>query len=202
MRFLRKQDQASAAFDGLQYGPDTPAIRELLLVGQKGFCAYTEKFREPLDSIDVEHFDPRLKHTPDDSCANWFAVIGKINQRRARKIDRFLPLPDPGSDDVQRRITFDHGEFCPVDSGDEEIERLIRYIRANDELTVQQRDAHAKRIADLQTWMSPEELKSHLIENPALLSFPSALESKLGLPVFEWIESHFAKSLECRAKDA
>ncbi len=186
MRFLRKSEEIPAGFEGLEYPRDQKGILRELLAGQKGFCAYSEKFFEPLDSPNVEHFDPRIKGA--DDFRNWYAVVGKINGRRARKIDSYLPLPAPGSADVQSRIKYEDGEFRPVNDEDVEIENLIRFVRANDELTVKHRESHVRRMADLREWKSEAELHFHLSRHPQDLSFPTALEHALGIPAFNLIE--------------
>jgi hypothetical protein len=110
MRFLQKPDEEPAVFAGLEYGRDSVAIRTQPSAVQRGFCAYSEKRLQPLDAVDEEHFDPGCKHTAQDGFRNWYATVHIINARKARKIDRFLPLPDPGAPDVQSRIRFEDGQ--------------------------------------------------------------------------------------------
>lgn len=187
MRFLLKPDGVPDAFVGLRYGPDSPEIRENLLSVQQTFCAYSEKYLKELDSVDIEHFDPRLKSTPGDGFRNWYAVVHKINGRRQRKVPPETVLPDPGTTGIQDRIKYEDGQFQAVESVDEEIEDLILFIRANDELTMRHRASHVSRIADLRRWKTEEELNEYLLTHPEELSFPSALESELGIPAFELI---------------
>lgn len=203
MKFLEKPKETPAAFNALQYARDSTTILGLLQSQQSGFCAYSEKWLQSLDSVHVEHYDPRLKKTATDGFHNWYAVVGKINGRRVRKkLKPFLPLPSPWKADTQRRIIFDSDIFAPLNPGDDKMRRLIAFVRANDPLTVEQRQAHIELVASLLEWKSHAELRDYMLQHPVLFSFPSALESKLGLPVFEWIKSHLAKSLESRAEDA
>lgn len=187
MRFLLKPDGVPVAFAGLRYGPDSAAIRENLMRVQQNFCAYSEKHLQNLDSVDIEHFDPRIKGTAEDGFRNWYAALGKINGRRRRRVLPEELFPDPGTADIQARIKYEDGQFQAVDPLDEEIESLIRFIRANDELTLSHRAAHVSRIADIRKWKTQAELHEYLLKHPAELSFPSALESELGIPAFELI---------------
>jgi CRISPR/Cas system Type II protein with McrA/HNH and RuvC-like nuclease domain len=49
-------------------------LSKILLKEQKNFCAYTEEYIGVNDAVDIEHFNPNLKYTSDDSYQNWFIV--------------------------------------------------------------------------------------------------------------------------------
>ena len=50
-------------------------ITEVLRLEQKNFCAYTDEYMCIItDAQDIEHFNPKLKDTPEDSYDNWFLV--------------------------------------------------------------------------------------------------------------------------------
>ena len=68
MKFLSKSKTSNILAEKIVYKPkgDNRRLREMLAKEQKGFCAYTEKRFEGLDSVDVEHFDKSKKDKGDD----------------------------------------------------------------------------------------------------------------------------------------
>ncbi|MEZ4674268.1 MAG: hypothetical protein R2932_08510 [Caldilineaceae bacterium] len=76
MRYLRKLPESRITREAWRYETDShrPKIRAELLIEQRGYCAYTERYVNPLDSCDIEHFDNRLKGQPEDGYWNWYAV--------------------------------------------------------------------------------------------------------------------------------
>jgi hypothetical protein len=67
MRYLKKIPESRVLSSGWHYPHDARRIRDELLREQRRFCAYSERYIMNTDSCDVEHFDPRLKETPDDN---------------------------------------------------------------------------------------------------------------------------------------
>ena len=188
MRYLEKPAVAPEGFAGLNYGRHAPAIRTRLVQVQRGLCAYSEKVFQTLDAVEVEHFDPRKKGTDADDFFNWYAVLRVLNLRKRRRIENFEPLPEPGTPELQSRIKYEDGEFRPVQENDMEVKRLIEFILANDELTYTQRANHLRSISELRETMTEEKLLDYLRRHPENLSFPTALETELGIPAFSLIE--------------
>ena len=187
MRFLRKKADCPESLKGLTYEGDAVAILQILQELQFQFCAYSERYFSPTDFAHVEHFDPRLKPTNQDGYKNWYAVHGKINIRRAKKIERFLPLPDPSDETIIHRIKYT-GIFEPVDPQDLEIVNLLDFIRANDPLIIEHRKNHIAKIINLLESMTREALLEHMKKFPVELSFPTALQYFIGIPAFDLIE--------------
>jgi hypothetical protein len=61
MKFFSKSNQSEILKQGLIYkekqSKNNSLIKEILIKEQFNFCAYTEKYFDELDSIEVEHFD-------------------------------------------------------------------------------------------------------------------------------------------------
>ena len=78
MKFLSKSEDSPILKRGLKYVKgDNSELRKLLLEEQKNFCAYTEKYVEHLDSVEVEHFNSSIKK--NDDYYNYYAVVRKAN---------------------------------------------------------------------------------------------------------------------------
>ena len=60
MKFLAKRTDSAIADAKYAKGGHNDGLLLALLAEQHGFCAYTEKVANPLDTLAVEHFDPRL----------------------------------------------------------------------------------------------------------------------------------------------
>jgi hypothetical protein len=82
------------------------------LQGQRGFCAYSERYVRETDAADVEHFDPRLKGHAEDGYRNRYATLAWMNRHKPRDIHRFLPILPPDSD-LALRIKYQSGLFAP-----------------------------------------------------------------------------------------
>jgi hypothetical protein len=185
MRYLQKTPDSQILAQNLQYPQDRTKIQELLRVEQLGFCAYTERFMGAKDAaVEIEHFDPRLKSTPQDSYWNWYSVSRWINLRKPRKIEPFEPLLCPYSADCRDRIHYVDSEFQPVTEGDVEADNLINFLDMNRLELYEERLNHVDYIRDLQanSNFTPEQLWDFLVKYPKNLSFFSALQVELGLP--------------------
>jgi hypothetical protein len=190
MRFLPKNNDALNAYTGLVYPNHRPQIRSLLADLQKRYCAYSEKKFLPLDSPDIEHFDPRLKGTTQDTIENWHLVLHLLNNRKSRTIEGFLPLPNPNDPSIGQRIKYEDGDFVPTNEDDVEVENLIRWIGANREEVWRERAAAVAILRDLSSHVSKDWLKQQICTHPKYQSFPTAIEAELGLPILQWIEEN------------
>jgi hypothetical protein len=81
MKFLSKSKESIILAEGLVYRQNSSKnnhrLKEMLMVEQKGYCAYTEKYLQPLDSVEVEHLDAAKKYA--DDYYNYYAVIRNAN---------------------------------------------------------------------------------------------------------------------------
>jgi len=82
MKFFEKNPASKINQQGLVYKENrskaNAEILKLLLLEQKNFCSYTEKYIQELDACEVEHFDASKKY--NDNYLNYYAVIRKANQ--------------------------------------------------------------------------------------------------------------------------
>jgi hypothetical protein len=179
MRYLKKQTDSPLVTLRLSYdrASDRRQIRELLLEEQHRYCAYSERYIHHTDSCDIEHFDPRLKSTSDDNYWNWYAVLSWMNSHKPKKIDPYLPLPDPYDPSLATRIRFHSGVFEAVNDSDVEAQNLIKYLRWNHESLVRDRVSHLANLRFIRgMFANDEEFVEFIRENPDNLSFISAIE--------------------------
>jgi hypothetical protein len=183
MQYLRKTPDSRVLATGWQYPQDALAIRQALLTEQEGFCAYSERFVQATDSCDVEHFDSRLKGSDRDGYWNWYAVLHWMNSHKPRKIEPFLPILDPCSPDVPKRIVYENGQFLAVCDDDQEAKNLIRYLGWNGPELSTDRSNHVRRVRDLRSFFAEDTagFLEYLREKPDCLSFITALTAELGL---------------------
>lgn len=185
MNFLHKDSAEVERHGDLRYPHDRDKARGVLIHLQKGFCAYSERYLKPLDSVEVEHFDPSKKGTPEDGFKNWHAVIRWMNAHKYRLIDRFKPLPDLESWKPDR-VRYEHGLFV-CDDGDLETRNLIDFLSVNRQEVFEERSNHIARLRGIQHKFGDDVLIEILSESPEDLSFPTAIEAELGIPAFDLI---------------
>jgi len=190
MNFLHKDSSAIDQYGDLRYPADRDKAKEALVGLQKGFCAYSEIYLRLLDSVEVEHFDPRKKNKEEDGIKNWHAVIRWMNAHKFRKIERYEPLPDMESW-TSDRVRYENGLFV-CDDGDTETENLIEFLSVNRQEVFQERSNHIERLRGIQRRFGNDVLIEILSESPADLSFPTAIVAELGIPAFELIDRHVA----------
>lgn len=168
---------------------DRPRIRALLLKEQYGFCAYLECFVKQIDSLDIEHFDGRIKQTEADGYENWYAVLHFMNTHKLRIIEAFLPILPPSNPDLSQRIRYEDGVFKPLNIKDIEARNLISYLGFNRYELCEERSSHLAKIKGLLGILDgdEQELRRHLDQHKEELSFCTALESELGLSLSDLI---------------
>lgn len=149
-----------------------------------GFCAYSERYMRRTDAVDIEHFDPRLKKTQDDSYWNWYAVLSWMNRHKPRHIEPFEPILQPYSEYVRHRIQYRDGQFLAANPDDQEANNLIKYLGWNSPELTSDRQKHVKRARFVQQTFGDDQAAFHsfLLSDPDNLSFFSALSAELGLP--------------------
>lgn len=184
MRYLRKSNNSQVLANDWQYPKDSKKIREELGYEQIGFCAYSERYMKRTDAVDVEHFDPRLKNTENDNYWNWYAVLSWMNKHKPRNIEPFEPILQPYSEEVRRRVHYQHGQFLVVNPDDQEALNLITYLGWNKPELAEDRRKHVKRIREVQQKLggTQDEFFDFLLRDPDNLSFFSALNVELDIP--------------------
>ncbi len=190
MNFLPKASADIESCSELTYPNDRDKACAALIRLQKGFCAYSERYLKPLDSVEVEHFDPRKKNTSADGFHNWHAVIRWMNAHKYRRIDRFEPLPDLSTWTADR-VSYERGLFV-CDVNDVETRNLIEFLGINKQEVFEERSNQVARLRRAQQKYGDSLLRETLVESPEELSFPTAIQSELGIPAFELIDQALA----------
>jgi hypothetical protein len=102
-------------------------------------------------------------------------------RRKGRRFDELQPMLAPDRPDLPARIRYVHGIFEPVDPADREAQNLIDFLLWNDPDLAGERERHVARIRDLiEPCRVPWEVLAEYATN---LSFATALEAELGVPI-------------------
>lgn len=192
MKFLAKSTDSAACKSGLVYAKgrssQNKALRKALIDEQYGFCANTEKWLEPLDSVEVEHMEQSIKY--HDDCMNWYAALREANLYKKDKqykgaiffASRFYQDQQEWNERVeyQRGIDEQCGIYVRKDLEDQEAKDFLDFLGVNDPRLALQRQ---KRIAFLKDQLQDldwpiEKLMEWLGKNPEFLSFPTAIEAE------------------------
>ena len=199
MKYLKKDPASKIIEENLTYIENCTTtnrrLRELLEVEQNHFCAYTEKKISNLDSVEVEHFDPKLKG--HDDYYNYYAVIRCANQKKTAKErkkrfsgapffeSRFFQKPAGFADRIAY-VAEDH-VYEERSEKDEEAKMFIDYLSLNDFSLVVDRTNHISRLRAL--FDDSEALKAYLTSHPEETSFPTAIEAAFGITLTEVSEN-------------
>ena len=185
MKYLHKSPNSSIVTEAWHYDvrSQRAKIRDTLLTEQRGYCAYTERYVAPIDALDIEHFDNRLKGTPQDSYWNWYAVHRWVNMHK-RSIEHFLPILLPNDPTISGRIEYKNGQFQPIQANDREAQNLIDFLRWNEPTIAAYRNKFVRRMKDLRTTFFADDeagFVAYLQADPENLNFITVLESELGI---------------------
>jgi hypothetical protein len=193
MKFLSKSNESNIFQQGLVYRRNAAKtnhqLKQLLVVEQNGYCAYTEKYLQPLDAVEVEHLDTAKKYA--DDYYNYYAVIRKANlykkDEKYRGASFLESLFFHNAVAVSERIGFKENVFYEVDENDVEARAFIDFLNLNHPALSGQRATH---LALLQSTFNDgrydkEAIVRYFKKHPEQLSFLTALEAGLGIPLFE-----------------
>lgn len=186
MRFLTKNNHSDIISSGLTYTNigNRALLRKQLLAEQKGFCAYSERYILQTDSHAIEHFNPDLKGTDEDSYWNWYVCLTWMNEHKPKKLDeRFLPILLPYSMDLRRRIHYQNELYQTIEKNDIEANNLIVFLGWNKYEVKNDRDAHIQRVKKLKELCGDDDnlFFAILEEDPVHLSFITAIEHELDI---------------------
>ena len=120
-------------------------ISKILYKEQKGFCIYTEEYLGRADARDIEHFNPNLKGTVQDSYSNWFLVKHQWNKEKSSKWDDFQPILHPTAIDFDERVVYDSGDYRVSDLNDIEAINLINLLKLDDIILADERKRYIQR---------------------------------------------------------
>lgn len=188
MQFLKKNPQS--ALTQLRYSKEKERdeLRKGLLREQYGFCAYSERFVKQSDSCNIEHFYPKGENpTKKDDYMNLYAALSWMDEHKPKKIEPFLPILEPHSDELHERVVYEGGIFKCVKAGDVEAQNLIDFIGFNKYEVSEDRRRHISRVKFVKDSLSSKDFETYLKSHKDALSFATALEKELGIPAMQMI---------------
>ena len=178
-RIIKDYNNSKIITENLSYnckkGANNSTLGKLLLKEHKSFCAYSEEFIIPIsDSNDIEHFNPDLKGSDDDSYSNWFKVKNKVNLRKRlkekefkKKNISFLDILHPCENDFEEKLKYIVGEYRFKESFDIKVTNLIDFLELNmPEKIEQRRDFIVRKRKEISAFgVSAEDFFKTLIED-------------------------------------
>lgn len=187
MRRVNKPTHSNILQEALTYkvSGDNKKLAAALCNEQHNICAYTEAYLGRTDKKDIEHFNPTLKDTPDDSYQNWFLVKSQWNGEKASKWKNYQPVLHPTDRDFEQRIVYFEGEYI-ASSEDQEALNLIRLLKLDDPyLATERRDylENLKETLDLSGKPAQQYIDYLLVTKPNLIYFIRAIEEELRVKV-------------------
>jgi len=165
-------------------------ITTILYKEQKGFCAYTEEFIGRTDARDIEHFNPTLKGTDEDSYLNWFLVKHQWNKEKSSKWGKYQPILYPTDETFENRILYLNGDYVLADSKDIEAKNLIDLLKLDDILLADERKKYIKRKkSEMEIYnINPTEFFELLIDdNIKQVSYLRAIDKEFNINIWELI---------------
>lgn len=193
MKFLSKSKASVILAEGFVYkensSKNNERLKKMLVAEQKGYCAYTEKYLQPMDSVEVEHLDATKKYA--DDYYNYYAVIRNANLYKQDKKYRGASFLESlffhDAVAVSERIGFSKNVFYELDENDAEARDFIDFLNLNHPALSGQRATH---LALLQSTFNDgryneESIINYFKKHPEQLSFVTALEAGLGIQLFE-----------------
>lgn len=188
MKFLSKYSDSKILSRNLRYSDSVYRNRKLkteLLREQKGFCAYTEKYIEELDSVDIDHFNASLKNTSKDDYYNYYAVLHSVNIRKKdekyKNASFHSSLFFQNKSEFDTRITVSDLLYFAVNSEDTEAKEFIDFLSLNSHALFEARKKHISFLIDLSKCLSQEEFWSIFKSNKNCLSYVSMLEREFDM---------------------
>lgn len=164
-------------------------LSDALLKEQKNFCAYTDEYISRTDGRDVEHFNPKLKGTPQDNYYNWFVVKHQWNMEKSEKWEKFQPVLIPTSEDFENRVIYQNGDYI-ADAADVEACNLIKLLKLDDLMLAEKRKKYIQRKRDEMTVFNetPEAFFITLISDDICqVSYPRAIREEFGIDIWNQI---------------
>lgn len=163
-------------------------ISKILFKEQKGFCAYTEEYIGRADAKDIEHFNPNLKGTLNDSYSNWFLVKHQWNKEKSTKW--FQSILHPTDLNFENRIVYDNGDYRVSNANDNEAINLISLLKLDDIILADERKKYIRRKADEldKFGVSPKDFFQILIEaDIKQISYLRAIQEEFDLNIWEML---------------
>ena len=193
-RVLKNNDSSEVIKTNLNYikgnSNNNLKISKILYKEQKGFCVYTEEYLGRADAKDIEHFNPNLKGTTDDSYSNWHLVKHQWNNEKSSKWENYQPILLPTAIDFEDRIVYDGGDYRVSDFNDKEAINLIKLLKLDDILLADDRKKYIQRKTnELSTYgVSAEDFFKILIDDDIKqISYLRAIKEEFKINIWEMI---------------
>lgn len=194
MRRVIKNDDSEVIKSNLGYiegnSNNNLKISKILYKEQRGFCVYTEEYLGRADARDIEHFDPNLKGTDEDSYSNWFLVKHQWNKEKSSKWENYQPILHPTASDFNERIIYDSGDYRVSDSNDQEATNLIKLLKLDDIILADERKKYIQRkTKELSIYgVSAEDFFKILIEDDIKqISYIRAIQQEFKINIWNMI---------------
>lgn len=165
-------------------------ISKILYKEQKGFCAYTEEYIARADAKDIEHFNPTLKYTNEDSYKNWVLVKHQWNKEKSFKWAEYQPVLHITDESFEDRIVYDKGDYRSSRGDDIEAINLIKFLKLDDILLADERKKYLKRKkVEIETFgKSSKDFFQILIkDNIKQISYLRAIREEFNINIWEMI---------------
>ena len=165
-------------------------ISTILYKEQKGFCAYTEEFIGRTDAKDIEHFNPTLKGTDEDSYQNWFLAKHQWNIEKASKWEKYQPILHPTDETFENRILYLNGDYVLADSKDIEAKNLIDLLKLDDIILADERKKYIKRKKvemEIYGEIPTDFFKTLINDDMKQVSFLRAIDQEFHINIWELI---------------
>jgi hypothetical protein len=165
-------------------------ISKILYKEQKGFCVYTEEYLGRADARDIEHFNPNLKGTADDSYSNWYLVKHQWNKEKSSKWENYQPILLPTAIDFEDRIIYDKGDYRVSDLNDIEAINLVKLLKLDDILLADERKKYIQRKTnELSIYgVSAEDFFKILIDDDIKqISYLRAIQKEFKINIWEML---------------
>lgn len=189
MKFFSKKINSEILTKGLTYkknqAENNVNLKELLIKEQFNFCAYTEKYIDELDSVEVEHFNSSIKY--NDDYYNYYAVLRKPNlwkkDEKYKNTSFFQNLFFQNKEVLESRIKYVKGAFVfeEINPNDQEVKDFINFLGINNDYLYTKRKNHLKRLQFIFDFLNDSEKLDYFKKHPAELSFVTILEKELDL---------------------
>jgi len=188
MRRVNKPDDSIILQEELTHkvGGDNKKLANALCDEQHNICAYTETYLGRSDKKDIEHFNPTLKDTSDDSYQNWFLVKAQWNGEKASKWERYQPILSPTDEAFEERIIYFEGDYLAASLNDQEAINLIKLLKLDDEGLAFERRCYLENLKETLS-LSEKPVQQYiddlLTTRPSLVYHIRAVEEELGVKV-------------------
>ncbi|MFN8283407.1 MAG: HNH endonuclease domain-containing protein [Chitinophagales bacterium] len=195
MRRIVKDPNSEIIAQSLSYkegnSHNNSRISDILFVEQFGFCAYTEEYLGRADAKDIEHFNPNLKGTEEDSYNNWYLVKHQWNKEKSTKWNNDILYPT--AEDFETRIVYDNGDYRLADKNDVQADNLIKLIKLDDLILADERKRYINRKRnEIEKFNeTPEDFFKTLIEQSIeQIKYLRAINEEFNIDIIELIEQN------------